>query len=365
MRIIFVSLCTWCSKAKTLTGTVNDACAAAPLPSGRTPDGKWPPDRQVACYWPFHKPLADLGVDGWWPDQGDDLDPPSRLARIRMYFEGQQLYRPGKRVYALHRNGYAGMQRYAAFLWSGDVLSTWETLKTHVPVGINTGLSGIPFWGTDIGGFIPTQEYTGELYRALVPVCGILSAVSFARPRLEAASPLGLGYGGNRLSGNAQLSSRAGRNSRSRHRAHLQKVSRAALSTHAVHLLGGEGDLRNRPADYARAVAALSRRSAGGGAGRRVSLRDGISWWRRWWRRARPAAAVYLPQGTWYDFWTREKHEGGREITRNVDLSTMPIYVRAGAVLPTGPVRQYTAEKVDGPLTLTVFPGAGGSGFPV
>ena len=81
-----------------------------------------------------------------------------------MYFEGQQLYRPGKRVYALHRNGYAGMQRYAAFLWSGDVLSTWETLKTHVPVGINTGLSGIPFWGTDIGGFIPTQEYTGELY---------------------------------------------------------------------------------------------------------------------------------------------------------------------------------------------------------
>ena len=56
------------------------------------------------------------------------------------------------------------MQRYAAFLWSGDVLSRWETLKTHVPVGINTGLSGIPFWGTDIGGFIPTEEFTGELY---------------------------------------------------------------------------------------------------------------------------------------------------------------------------------------------------------
>ena len=72
---------------------------------------------------------------------------------------------------------------------------------------------------------------------------------------------------------------------------------------------------------------------------------------------------LYLPQGTWYDFWTGEKHEGGREITRNVDLGTMPIYVRAGAILPTGPVRQYTAEKVDGPLTLTVYPGAGGSGF--
>ena len=56
------------------------------------------------------------------------------------------------------------MQRYGAFLWSGDVYSTWETLKTHVPVAINTGLSGIPFWGTDIGGFVPTADYTGELH---------------------------------------------------------------------------------------------------------------------------------------------------------------------------------------------------------
>src|SRR3954447_18818302 len=72
--------------------------------------------------------------------------------------------RPNQRVYALHRNGYAGMQRFAAFLWSGDIQSTWETLKTHVPVAVNTGISGIPYWGTDIGGFVPTQEYTGELF---------------------------------------------------------------------------------------------------------------------------------------------------------------------------------------------------------
>ena len=50
-----------------------------------------------------------------------------------------------------------GMQRFASFLWSGDVQCTWETLKTHVPVAVNTGLSGIPYWGTDIGGFIPTR----------------------------------------------------------------------------------------------------------------------------------------------------------------------------------------------------------------
>ena len=79
---------------------------------------------------------------------------------------------------------------------------------------------------------------------------------------------------------------------------------------------------------------------------------------------------VYLPahrsrgEGgprAWFDFWTEEKFDGGTEIERAVDLATMPLYVRAGAVLPMGPVKQYTAEPVDGPLTVTVYPGADGS----
>ena len=71
--------------------------------------------------------------------------------------------------------------------------------------------------------------------------------------------------------------------------------------------------------------------------------------------------AVYLPKGVWYDFWTREKHEGGREISRKVDLETIPLFVRAGAILPLGPVKQYTWEKSDEPLTLRVHPGASGA----
>src|SRR3989442_2506475 len=66
----------------------------------------------------------------------------------------------------------------------------------------------------------------------------------------------------------------------------------------------------------------------------------------------------YLPRGTWYDFWTEEKIDGGREITKAVDLATMPLYVRAGAIIPQGPVKQYTGEQRDGPLTLPVYPGA-------
>ena len=70
---------------------------------------------------------------------------------------------------------------------------------------------------------------------------------------------------------------------------------------------------------------------------------------------------LYLPHGTWYDFWTRERLEGGREISRAVDLETIPLYIRAGAVIPMGLVKQYTGEAIDGPLTLWVHPGADGA----
>ena len=71
-------------EGRTLTGTVKDPCTAPPIPSGRTEDNRWPPERQVSCYWPIHKTLMDVGVDGWWPDQGDGYDGPSRFNRHRM-----------------------------------------------------------------------------------------------------------------------------------------------------------------------------------------------------------------------------------------------------------------------------------------
>ena len=136
-----------------LSGTVRDPCELSQFD-----------EQKASCHWDAHRKDFAMGVDGWWPDEGDPLDIASRLARNRMYWEGPQIDRPNERPYALHRNGYAGMQRYASFLWSGDVFSTWETLKTQVPIGINTSLTGIPYWGTDIGGFVPTKEFTAELY---------------------------------------------------------------------------------------------------------------------------------------------------------------------------------------------------------
>ena len=66
---------------------------------------------------------------------------------------------------------------------------------------------------------------------------------------------------------------------------------------------------------------------------------------------------IYLPRGSWYDYWSEQKIEGGREIRRPVDLATIPLHVRAGAIIPFGPVKQYTSEDVDGPLRLSVYPG--------
>jgi alpha-glucosidase/alpha-D-xyloside xylohydrolase len=70
---------------------------------------------------------------------------------------------------------------------------------------------------------------------------------------------------------------------------------------------------------------------------------------------------VYLPAGDWYDWWTHEKQSGGQTVTRKVDLATMPIYVRAGAIIPVDPVRQYMSQKVDAPTTLQVYRGADGT----
>jgi alpha-glucosidase/alpha-D-xyloside xylohydrolase len=76
--------------------------------------------------------------------------------------------------------------------------------------------------------------------------------------------------------------------------------------------------------------------------------------------KAASSRRLYLPRGAWYDFWTSEKIDGGREVAKAVDLGTMPLYVRAGAIIPLSPLKQYTAEKVDGPLAVTVYPGADG-----
>ncbi|MBI3493119.1 MAG: glycoside hydrolase family 31 protein [Acidobacteria bacterium] len=352
-------------EGRTLTGAVGDPCTAPPLPSGRTSDGKWPDDRQVSCYWPVHKPLFDAGVDGWWPDQGDGLDGPSRLARNRMYWDGSQQWRPNQRVYALHRNGRPGMQRFGAFLWSGDVYSTWETLKTHVPVAVNTALSGIPFWGTDIGGFVPTKEFTGELYVRWFQFGAFCPLFRSHGRTWTLRLPWGWNTGSiepdeisNYTGGAANPDLSELRN------AAVEPICKKFLELRyrlMPYLYSAVHEAHQTGLPVVRALwlhYPIDRAAVARGDqylwGRDILVAPVVE-------KGATSRSVYLPAGRWYDFWTEEARDGGREISRPVDLETMPLFVRAGAILPLGPVKQYTSEPVDAPLTVQVFPGANGA----
>jgi alpha-glucosidase (family GH31 glycosyl hydrolase) len=351
-------------EGRKLTGSVNDPCTAAPLPSGRTPDGKWPDDRQVSCYWPVHKPLYDAGIDGWWPDQGDGLDAPSRLARHRMYWEGSQALRPNQRPFALHRNGQAGMQRYGAFLWSGDVYSTWETLKTHVPNAVNTGLTGIPYWGTDIGGFVPTKEYTGELHVRWFQFGAFCPSFRAHGRTWHLRLPWGWNTGELGHNEIANYTGGAANPDLSElHNAEVEPICRKYMELRyrlMPYLYSAVWECHKTGLPIIRALwlhypddAVATGRGDEYLWGRDILVAPVTE-------KGATARSLYVPYGLWYDFWTEDRVEGGREITRAVDLATMPLYVRAGSLLPLDPVKQYTGEKVDAPLSLQIYPGADG-----
>jgi alpha-glucosidase (family GH31 glycosyl hydrolase) len=336
-----------------LQGTVHDRCDLARYD-----------EAEASCYWDAHRRDFALGVDGWWPDEGDPLDIRSRLVRNRMYWEGPQIDRPNERPYALHRNGYAGMQRYGSFLWSGDVYSTWETLKTHIPIALNTALSGIPYWGTDIGGFVPTPEFTSELYLrwfqfgAFCPLFRCHGRTWKLRLpwgwNTGDAGPVEIrNYDGAAIPDSSQL-----------HDARVEPICRKYL------------ELRYRLLPY---LYSAVRECAMTGMPimrplwlhfphdpKAVACPDEYLWGPSMLvapvvEKAATTRSVYLPPSTWYDYWTGERIEGGAEISRSVDLETIPLYVRAGAILTLGPVKQFVAEKVDEPLTLAIYPGADGS----
>jgi len=338
--------------SRALHGTVRDGCELARFNEER-----------ASCYWDAHRDVFAAGVDGWWPDEGDPLDAASRLTRIRMYWEGAQLDRPDERPYALHRNGCAGMQRYAAFLWSGDVYSTWETLRTHVRIAVNTGLSGIPYWGTDIGGFVPTKELTGELYVRWFQFGAFCPLFRSHGRTWKLRLPWGWNTGDmgpNEIRGYGEA---ANPDPRELHNAQVEPVCRKYL------------ELRYRLLPYL--YSAVRECSTTGLPVMRgfwlhypddkVALTRGDEY--LWGRdmlvapvtdKGATGRTLYLPRGLWYDFWTEEQIAGGHEVSRTVDLATMPVYVRAGAILPLGPVKQYSDEKVNAPTTLSVFPGADG-----
>jgi alpha-glucosidase (family GH31 glycosyl hydrolase) len=316
----------------------------------------------AANYWKQHVPFVKMGVDGWWPDEGDVLPTPSRLVRNRMYWEGGRLSSPSRRPFALHRNCYAGIQHWG-WLWSGDTFSTWKTLETQIMMGINAGLSGVPYWGTDIGGFVPTKEFTAELFVRWFQFGAFCPSFRCHGRTWQLRRPWGWNtgsYGASEMGPAADAFLPKGEEL---HNAAVEPICRdflnlrmkmmpylysAAWETHTtgIPLIRSLGlSFPDDPAAWATADAYLWGPSV---------LVAPI------FEQGATSRKVYLPTGTWYDFWTGKQVAGGATITAEAKLESMPLFVQAGALVPTGPVRQYWNEPVSEPVTLTVYSGADG-----
>lgn len=316
--------------------------------------------QDIGTYWNRHRALFAEGIDGWWPDEGDWLDIPSRLARHRMYYKGPLADRPNVRPWNLQRNGYAGIARYGGWIWSGDVSSTWKTLAAQVPVGLNSSLSLSPFWGTDIGGFFPSrdQEYTGELYARWFQFAAFCPLFRSHGRTWHLHLPWGWNTGET-----GPVESKPAPDAEELHNAAVEPVCQKYL------------DLRYQLMPY---TYTLVREAHDTGLPlmralwlqypgdlQAVKLGDEYLWGRDLLiapvtEKAAKSRRVYLPAGDWYDWWTNQKISGNRWVDRPVDLATMPVYVRAGAIVPLDPIRQYVSEPVEGPTSLEIFPGVDG-----
>jgi alpha-glucosidase/alpha-D-xyloside xylohydrolase len=276
-----------------------------------------------------------------------------------MYYQGPLSTTPNVRPWSLHRNGHLGVAQWGGWVWSGDTNSTWKTLEGQIAVGINHSLSLGPYWGSDTGGFYTTSELTGELYARWFQFSAFTPSFRSHGRIWRLRVPWGWGLSDmGFLEGQRDAPLQSEMNNPA-----IEPVARKYA------------ELRYQLIPYTYTLA-------------REAYETGMPLIRALWLhyphddRARaerteylwgrdlliapvftPGAqtrAVYLPAGDWYDWWTNERHAGGRTITRDVDLATMPIYARAGAIIPFDPVRQYMEQPVDAPTTIKVFRGADG-----
>lgn len=335
----------------------------------------------VASYWRAHLPVFQSGVDGWWLDDGEELTTAGRMARHRMYYEGPLQARPGERPWGLHRTMTPGAHRYGGWIWSGDPNTSWAALAALVPSALNSGVSLTPFWGSDVGGFICTPELSAELYVRWFQL-GAFSPSFRAHGRNW---HLRLPWGWNNGATGPREDGQAGKPD-----VGVPGKKEDYTNVYEEGFLPKPSELKNPevepicrkylelryrllPYNYTYAREACDTGMPMMRAlwlhhpdeAEAVSCGDAFLWGRDLLvapvlAKAAKERRVYLPRGRWFDWWTGVAYEGGREVVRAADLATLPLFVRAGSIIPLDPVRQHTAEAVTDPTELRVFPGADG-----
>ena len=377
-------------------------------PSGVKVYDAFSPDAR-AIYWKYLKTLYDYGCDAWWMDSTDPdfFDPKESdyahkvyggtwrsqrnafpLETVRGIYQAQRKDDRGKRIFIMTRSSFAGQQHYGSNMWSGDVNSSWDMLRKQVPAGLSFSLTGNPNFNTDIGGFFcnsyntrgsgsaPRNPQFQELYVRWMQYglfCPVFRSHGADAPR----EIWQFGEKGQPVYDIIEKTIRL------RYRLIPYLYSTAWQVTSA-----NDSYMRPLFADFAqdRKVWDMTDEFMFGHSilacpivnpqytEEKVIRTNAMTGWDRNkvsgdrsqesvvnWLETK-SAVKYLPKGAlWYDFWTNKSFKGGQNVTLETTLDRVPMFVRAGSILPLGPEMQYVGEKAWDNLEIRVYPGANGS----
>ena len=340
-------------------------------------------------YDPYSKPARDLywkqvkdslkgfGVDAWWmdsdePDMHSNLDIPERTLRMgptamgpgaeffnsyplihtQGVFEGEHELNPDKRSFILSRSGFGGIQRNGVALWSGDVVARWDDFKDQISAGVNLSMSGVPNWTTDIGGFSVEDRYTNKDPAHWAE----WQELNLRWFQFGAFSPLFRSHGETPF---REIYNLADTGTEVYKSLAWYDELRYRLMPYTLTLAG---DIYHRDGSIMRGLVMdfpsdLKARDVNDEYlyGSAFLVAPVTSFKAR-------SRSVYLPAGaTWYDFESGKAHAGGQTIKADAPLSRMPLFVKAGSIVPTTVVQQYVGEKPDAPITLVVYTGKNGT----
>lgn len=339
-------------------------------------------------YWQYLSHLYQMGFDAWWTDstEPDHFEKPGDVDYLTHdgswhsvknafplmtnggIYEHQRATKGNtKRSVQMTRSGAFGLQRYGTFSWSGDILASWDEMKNQIPSGLNYTLCGIPFWNTDLGGFFywefeqsPKNPAVKELqtrwmqWGTFMPLMRNHCSSPMVSELYEFGSEGDWAYD-----------------------AMVDAVRLRYRLLPYIYSMAGEvvqqSGMMMRPLvmDFAQDVKArrLNDEYMFGHALLVKPVTESMFTWRDEQKRghekypdvkqASSPISVYLPAGSqWYDFYTNQRVEGGRRLLRPCTINDMPVYVRAGSILPFGPEVQYSSEKPWDDLEIRVYPGA-------
>jgi len=303
--------------------------------------------------------LAAAGVRGWWNDMNEPsvFDVPTKTADLsvlhddgglrtghakshniygmqmtRATYEGIRRHIPGERPFLLTRASYAGGWRYSAS-WTGDNVSSWDHLAMSLAMCLNLSISGQPFVGSDIGGFM--GHPSGELFARWLQA-GVFTPLMRAHSVTGEVNKEPWEYGAELTDVNRETV-----NLRYAFLPYIYTAMAEAASS-------GIPAMRPMVFDYP-ADRRYESKEDQFMFGPDILVAPVVSEGTR-------KKSVELPEGTWYDYWTGKKLDGKREYTTDAPLGRLPLFIRAGAVIPTRQVVQHSGEAPIDPLTLTAYP---------